>query len=99
MRAAYNLGGVAEIMNNQSITQRSKYMKNSTRNKVQLQHSCQMRAAYNLGGVTGNNLLKMFPQYSKSAVYVHVKKPLFGEVPVDKRKTNIGRKKIIKFAR
>ena len=80
-------------MNNQSITQHSKYIKHNTRHKVQLQHSCQMRAAYNLGGVTGHNLLKMFPQYSKSAIYVHVNKPLFGEVAVDKRKRNIGRKK------
>ena len=74
-------------------TQHTKNTKHYTRKQVKLLHSCQMRAAYTLGGVTGKYLLKMFPQYSKSAIYVHAKKPLCGEVTVDKRKSNVGRKK------
>ena len=73
------------------MTNKNKTIKQNKRKKVEIQHSCQMRAAYSLGGVRGKKLLKMFPQYSKTAIYTHVKKPLNGNVPVDKRKTNVGR--------
>ena len=62
------------------------------RQKVSLVHSCQIRTLYQVGGVKGKNLLKMFPQYSKSAVYKHCKLPL-NEEKVDKRKSNPGRPK------
>ena len=70
-------------------------MNRNKRNKVKIEHSCQIRTLYSLGGVKGKKLLKMFPQYSKSAIYMHCKKPLNGDVPFDKRKVNPGRKKML----
>ena len=59
--------------------------------KVSLEHSAQIRAAYQLSNIRGSSLLKMFPQYSKSVIYKHAKKPLNGEAILDKRKENKGR--------
>ena len=61
------------------------------RNKISHEHSAQIRAAYQLSNVRGKKLLKMFPQYSKAAIYKHAKKPLNGESVFDKRKMNKGR--------
>ena len=63
-----------------------------SRTKVTYAHSVQIRTYFQLGNVKGKNLLKMFPQYSKSAVYKHAKLPL-NETPVDKRKSNPGKQK------
>ena len=46
---------------------------------------------YQLSKVRGKNLLRMFPQYFRSAIYKHAKKPLNGEPVFDKRKLNKGR--------
>ena len=64
-----------------------------TMSKIPLEHSAQIRAAYQLSNVRGKELLKLFPQYSKAAVYKHAKKPLNGEPVFDKRKLNKGRSK------
>ena len=61
--------------------------------KIPLEHSAQIRAAYQLSKVRGKELLKLFPQYSKAAVYKHAKKPLNGDPVFDKRKQNKGRPK------
>ena len=61
--------------------------------KISHEHSAQIRAAYQLSNVRGKNLIKMFPQYSKAAIYKHAKKPLNGEPVFDKRKMNKGRPK------
>ena len=53
--------------------------------KILLEHSAQIRAAYQLSKVRGKELLKLFPQYSKVAVYKHAKKPLNGDPVFDKR--------------
>ena len=44
-----------------------------------------MRYAYQVGGFKGETLLKMFSEYSKAVIYKHCKKPLQGELKVDKR--------------
>jgi len=59
--------------------------------KISLQHSAQIRSAYQLSNIQGAALLKMFPQYSKAAIYKHAKKPINGELVFDKRKLNKGR--------
>ena len=61
--------------------------------RISHEHSAQNRAAYQLSNVRGKNLIKMFPQYSKAAIYKHAKKPLNGEPVFDKRKMNKGRPK------
>ena len=61
--------------------------------KISHEHSAQIRVAYQLSNVRGKNLIKMFPQYSKAAIYKHAKKPLNGEPVFDKRKMNKGRPK------
>ena len=61
--------------------------------KISHEHSTQIRAAYQLSGVRGRKLLQIFPQYSKAAIYRHIKKPLNGEPVFDKRKMNKGRPK------
>lgn len=61
--------------------------------KISHEHSAQIRAAYQLSWIRGKELLKMFPQYSKAAIYKHVKKPINGEAVFDKRKLNKGRPK------
>ena len=61
--------------------------------KIPLEHSAQIRAAYQLSKVRGKELLKLFPRYSKAAVYKHAKKPLNGDPVFDKRKQNKGRPK------
>ena len=61
--------------------------------KIPLEHSAQIKAAYQLSKVRGKELLKLFPQYSKAAVYKHAKKPLNGDPVFDKRKQNKGRPK------
>jgi transposase len=61
--------------------------------KIPQEHSAQIRAAYQLSKVRGKELLKLFPQYSKAAVYKHAKKPLNGDPVFDKRKLNKGRPK------
>ena len=58
---------------------------------ISIEHSAQIRAAYQLSKVRGKNLLRMFPQYSRSLIYKHAKKPLNGEQVFDKRKLNKGR--------
>ena len=50
-----------------------------------------MRAVHQLGGLQGKQLLNMFPQCYKSAVYQHAKKPLNGDMLYDRRKRNQGR--------
>lgn len=62
-------------------------------NRISHEHSAQIRAAYQLSNIRGKSLLHMFPQYSKAAIYKHVKKPLNGEPVFDKRKMNKGRPK------
>ena len=59
--------------------------------EVSLEHSAQIRAVYQLSNIRGSSLLKMFPQYSKSVIYKHVKKSLNGDAILDKRKENKGR--------
>ena len=59
--------------------------------KVSLEHSVQIRAAYQLSKIRGTSLLKMFPQYSKAAIYKHAKKPINREPVFDKRRQNKGR--------
>ena len=54
--------------------------------KISHEHSAQIRAAYQLSNVRGKNLIKMFPQYSKAAIYKHAKKPLRLAPVFDKRK-------------
>ena len=62
------------------------------RNKISHEHSAKIRAAYQLSNVRGKKLLKMFPQYSKAAIYKQAKKkPLNGDPVFDKRKMNKGR--------
>ena len=61
--------------------------------KILHEHSAQIRAAYQLSSVRGKNLIKMFPQYSKAAIYKHAKTPLNGDPVFDKRKMNKGRPK------
>ena len=66
-------------------------MAKSTSKKISLGHSAQIRAAYQLAKVRGKTLLKMFPQYSKAAIYKHAKRPMNCEEVFDKRKQNKGR--------
>ena len=66
-------------------------MAKKSRKNVALEHSAQIRAAYQLSNIRGKKLLKMFPQYSKAAIYKHAQKPLNGEPVFDKRKANKGR--------
>jgi transposase len=66
-------------------------MAKKSRKNVALEHSAQIRAAYQLSNIRGKKLLKMFPQYSKAAIYKHARKPLNGEPVFDKRKANKGR--------
>ncbi len=66
-------------------------MAKKSRKNVALEHSAQIRAAYQLSNIRGKRLLKMFPQYSKAAIYKHARKPLNGEPVFDKRKANKGR--------
>lgn len=66
-------------------------MAKKSRKNVALEHSAQIRAAYQLSNIRGKKLLKMFPQYSKAAIYKHAQKPLNGEPLFDKRKANRGR--------
>ena len=63
------------------------------KNKISDEHSAQIRAAFQLSNVRGKKLLKMFPQYSKAAIYKHAKKPLNGEPFFDKQTMNKGRPK------
>ena len=63
------------------------------KNKISHEHSAQIRAAFQLSNVRGKKLLKMFPQYSKAAIYKHAKKPLNGKPFFDKRTMNKGRPK------
>ena len=58
------------------------------RNKISHEHSAQIKAAYQLSKVRGKELLKIFPRYSKAAIYKHAKKPFNGEPVFDKRKMN-----------
>ena len=66
--------------------------KNKKRQRVSIEHSCQIRGAYQLCGVRGKDLLRMFPQYSKVTVYNHAEKPINGKAVADKRKNNPGRR-------
>ena len=66
-------------------------MAKKSRKNVALEHSAQIRAAFQLSNIRGKKLLKMFPQYSKAAIYKHAQKPLNGEPVFDKRKANKGR--------
>ena len=59
------------------------------RNKVTLQDSADIVAHYKVG-IRGKELLKLFPQYSKSTVYEHAKRKV-GESRIDKRHGNKGR--------
>ena len=58
---------------------------------ISIEHSAQIRAAYQLSKVRGKNLLRMFPHYSRSAIYKDAKKPLNGEPVFDTRKLNKSR--------
>ena len=64
-----------------------------TMSKIPLQHLSQIRAPYQLSKVRGKELLKLFPQYSKAAVYKHVKKPLNSDPVFNNRQQNKGRPK------
>ena len=64
---------------------------NKEHKKVSIEHSCQIRSAYQLSGIRGKELLRMFPQYCKAAIYKHAKKPINGDPIYDKRKSNKGR--------
>ena len=69
----------------------SKRAKPSTR-AVPIEKSMAMRYAYQVGGIKGKDLQKMFKGYSKAVIYKHCKKPLAGELNVDKRiNSGIGR--------
>ena len=61
------------------------------RAKVSIEHSAQIRVLYQCASVRGKKLYEMFPQYSKSSICVHMKKPIGGEPVFDKRKLNQGR--------
>ncbi len=63
------------------------------KNKISDEHSAQIRAAFQLSNVRGKKLLKMFPRYSKAAIYKHAKKPLNGKPFFDKQTMNKGRPK------
>ena len=60
------------------------------RNKVTIEHSCQIRALYQQSYVRGKKLLEMLPQYSNKCIYNHAKKPINGLSVFDKRKLNTG---------
>ena len=62
--------------------------------KVNVEHSAEIRALYKYGGVRGKELLKLFPQYSKSSIYAHVNRIVGSEGFLDKRKYNKGKKKL-----
>ena len=89
--AIINLRGVSTKLNKYNVAQYFLFFK--TMSKIPLEHSAQIRAAYQLSKVRGEELLKLFPQYSKAAVYKHAKKPLNGDPVFDKRKQNKGRPK------
>ena len=55
-----------------------------------MQHSNQIRCARQLSGVKGDALVALFPQYGRSTIFKHAKKPLCDEV-TDNRKFNQGR--------
>lgn len=62
--------------------------------KVNVEHSAEIRALYKYGGVRGKELLKMYPQYSKSCIYEHINRSVGPQGFVDKRKANKGQKKL-----
>ena len=62
--------------------------------KISIEHSCQIRVLFQVANVRGRALCERFPQYSQSAIYEHVHKPINGEPIFDKRKNNKGVKKI-----
>ena len=62
--------------------------------KVNVEHSAEIRALYKYGGVRGKELLKLYPQYSKSSIYEHVNRSVGPQGFVDKRKGNKGKKKL-----
>ena len=59
------------------------------KNGVTIQHSVEIATLYQTGGVSGANLLKMFPQYSKAMIHRHAKKPV-NRANHDARKKNKG---------
>ena len=62
---------------------------------VTIEHSAQMRALYQMCSVRSQKLYKMFPQYSKSTICEHMKKPIGGDAVFDKRKNNHGRPRLL----
>ena len=59
------------------------------RNRISIKTSAEIRAHYNVG-IRGKQLLDLFPNVSKSAIYNHALRPL-GEPLLDRRHQNKGR--------
>ena len=57
--------------------------------------SFRLRYLYQDKGIKGKELLKLYPEFSKTSIYRHAKKPIDSTEVVDKRKFNKGRPKIL----
>jgi len=59
-------------------------MRRTKQSTIPVEKSMAMRYAYQVEGFKGKKLLDMFKGYSKAVIYKHAKKPLNGELKVDK---------------
>jgi len=59
-------------------------MRRTKQSTIPVEKSMAMRYAYQVEGFKGKKLLDMFKGYSKAVIYKHAKKPLNGELRVDK---------------
>ncbi len=62
------------------------------KNKVTTRHSAEIAALYQKAGVSGVELMKIFPQYSRATIYRHARSSL-NQQAEDGRKNNKGRPK------
>lgn len=59
--------------------------------KVTTAHSAQLRCLHQICGMTGKELCALFPRYTRTTVYRHMKLAIAEDEEVDKRKSNKGR--------
>ena len=64
-----------------------------TLTKIQPHVSFRLRYLFQDKGVTGKELLKLYPEYSRTSLYQHAVKSINSTQIVDKRKFNKGRPK------